>query len=95
MKTLLATAALVAVLSSPAAAVLVYARADCVVADPTGSPLNVRSTPNGAILGALRNDTKVLVLEAALVNGKTSVRIAPEVGTGKQGWVFLNHLSCS
>lgn len=29
-----------------------------VVNDPTGTPLNVRSQPNGAILGALYNDDR-------------------------------------
>jgi hypothetical protein len=33
------------------------------VADPSGTPLNVRSQPkpNGSILGALNNDTSVVV----------------------------------
>src|SRR5262245_65909537 len=38
----------------------------CVVADPTGTPLNVRNRPNVTILGALHNDTTVIILDAAL-----------------------------
>ena len=37
------------------------AQAQCKVNDPTGgTPLNVRSRPNGPILGALSNGTPVL-----------------------------------
>jgi hypothetical protein len=48
----------------------VWTDADCVVGDPTGTPLNVRSRPNGPILGALHNDTPVLVLAT---NGRQKV----------------------
>lgn len=31
----------------------------CVVTDPTGTPLNIRKTPNGRIIGKVRNGKKV------------------------------------
>ena len=31
----------------------------CIVSDPTGTPLNVRATPNGRIIGSLSNGTRV------------------------------------
>ena len=31
----------------------------CTVADPSGTPLNVRKSPDGAILGALSNGVRV------------------------------------
>ena len=37
------------------------ARIWCNVADPTGTPLNVRSSPNGPIMGALHNGVTVHV----------------------------------
>ena len=33
----------------------------CKVTDPTGTPLNVRDTPNGKKVGTLRNGTKVIM----------------------------------
>jgi hypothetical protein len=71
----------------------VVARADevCTVADPSGTPLNVRSQPkpNGSILGALNNDTSVVVKER---RGQWA-RIVPE-NSGKAGWVWEDYLSC-
>jgi hypothetical protein len=58
----------------------------------TGRPLNVRRTPNGAVLGALHNDTRVIVAETALAGGQKWARVVPEIG--KQGWVFRNYLNC-
>src|SRR5215831_13867144 len=66
----------------------------CVVADPTGTPLNVRNRPNGTILGALHNDTRVIILDAALVSGKVWSKIVP-VEAGKVGWVFYSFLDCT
>jgi Bacterial SH3 domain len=65
----------------------------CHVDDPTGTPLNVRSTPNGPILGALNNDTVVTVVETTLARGQKWVRIVPEIG--KPGWVFRNYFDCN
>ena len=70
---------MLATLSSPAAAgwVWVPTKTDCVVADPTRTPLNVRSSPNGTILGALHNDTKVTIRETATAGGQKWVRVVP------------------
>jgi hypothetical protein len=43
----------------------------CEVADPTGTPLNVRTLPAGNIIGTLTNVTAVTVLSHAALNGKT------------------------
>ena len=94
LKQLLVGGLVLATLSSPAAAVWVWVptKVDCVVADPTGTPLNVRGTPNGAVLGALHNDTRVIVAETRLAGGQKWARVVPEIG--KQGWVFRNYLNC-
>jgi uncharacterized protein YgiM (DUF1202 family) len=67
------------------------ADADCIVADPTNTPLNVRSSPSSgaAILGALNNGTSVSI------KGRRGdwVRIVPE--DGKLGWVYRKYLDCS
>jgi uncharacterized protein YraI len=86
---LLATAAVLATLTSTANAQLVVA-GNCAAADPTGTRLNVRSTPNGPILGALYNGTRVIVVT---VRGDWA-RVITERGGGKSGWVYLNFLDC-
>src|SRR5215831_6194374 len=77
----------------PATLALASARANevCTVADPSGTPLNVRSQPkrNGSILGALNNDTSVVVKER---RGQWA-SIVPE-SAGKPGWVWAEYLSC-
>ena len=84
----------IASLSSPAAARWQWVpdKLECVVADPTNTPLNVRSSPNGRIIGALHNDTQVVVTERVRANGEKWARVLPEVG--KQGWVYWPFLSC-
>jgi hypothetical protein len=74
-------------------AILVPANAAfvCTVADPTGTPLNVRSQPNGTILGALHNGAQVIIDD---VNDWKWVKIIP-VKSGKTGWVFFNFLDCN
>jgi Bacterial SH3 domain len=67
---------------------------ECVVADPTGTPLNVRNRPNGAILGALHNDTRVVVTDSAIASGKVWSKVVP-VEAGKVGWVFRSYLDCA
>ena len=36
---------------------------DCIVADPTGTPLNIRLTPNGKIVATARKGTRIQVFE--------------------------------
>jgi Bacterial SH3 domain len=67
------------------------ARAEgCIVADPTGTPLNVRKDPSSsaAILGALNNGTSV---STGATRGEW-VRIVPQ--EGKTGWVYRKYLDC-
>jgi hypothetical protein len=88
LKRLLVAGFVLTILSSPSIA----GDGPCMVTDPTGTPLNVRSRPNGQILGALHNDTQVVIVGIAVVGGKRWVRILPEAG--KQGWVFSDYVSC-
>jgi hypothetical protein len=93
MKTLmkpLTVAAMSVALLAPANAAFV-----CTVTDPTDTPLNVRSQPNGKILGALHNDTKVLVTEKTK-DWKWAKIIPIDMDkTGKTGWVFYDYLDCT
>ena len=48
----------------------------CTVTDPTGTPLNVRESPNGKIVGTLANGALVAIVESKdAANGKPWVKI--------------------
>lgn len=67
----------------------------CKVTDPTGTPLNVRATPNGKIIDQVKNGTIVYVSEydedskgrawAMIFNAKNDKYI---------GWVYREFISC-
>jgi hypothetical protein len=67
---------------------------ECVVADPTGTPLNVRNQPKGTILFTLRNGTSVVW--RSLSKDQKWVKIFPLTGRhyDKEGWVFTDFLDC-
>lgn len=43
----------------------VLAEQVCQVTDPTGTPLNVRATPNGKVIKTLKNGRKVFIIKTA------------------------------
>jgi uncharacterized protein YgiM (DUF1202 family) len=68
----------------------------CRVSDGTGTPLNVRSKPNGGkIVKKLKNGTKVYIWEEtgdAQDRGWSLIRLTPK---GKNiGWVLFELLEC-
>lgn len=64
----------------------------CSVDDPTGTPLNVRAAPNGAILTTLANGTQVEIVEEMKVGAKHWLFVARQ---GMQlGWVFGAYVVC-
>ena len=66
----------------------------CTVDDPTGTPLNLRASPNGPILGALYNGTSVEVRDiTADRSGRRWAYIVP-LTEGKRGWAFRDYLDC-
>jgi uncharacterized protein YgiM (DUF1202 family) len=69
----------------------------CEVTDPTGTPLNVRASPNGRITGKVGNGTTVYIEKNSTDdNGKAWVKI----GTYRKnkyvilGWVYREFISC-
>jgi hypothetical protein len=64
----------------------------CIVADPTGTPLNVRKgpNPNAPIFGALKNGTTV----STGTSRGDWVSIVPREASGKSGWVYRKFLDC-
>jgi uncharacterized protein YraI len=87
----LITAATLAGCVIAAAALQADAALVCVVADPSGTPLNVRAQPNSAIIGALHNGTRVVIRDETY--DRKWVRVIP-LRAGKEGWVFSNFLDC-
>ena len=71
------------------------AQARCRVMDPTDTPLNVRTTPNGRVVDALPNGMLVSVIERRSdERGRAWVYIA-RLSNGKPiGWVFREFISC-
>lgn len=70
--------------------------AKCRVMDPTGTPLNIRTVPNGRIIGNLPNDMIVTVIDhAADRSGKTWVYISRYSDGGPIGWVYKTFIACA
>jgi len=70
------------------------ARAEvCVVADPTGTPLNVTERPSqrAAIIGALNNEITVLTK----MSRGAWVYTVPHEAPGKSGWVWRKFIDCN
>jgi hypothetical protein len=70
----------------------------CKVADPTGTPLNIRASPNGKILRTIKNDTIVYVEQTTLDSKNRSwVQISQSIGNERKilGWVFRDFISCA
>ncbi len=83
--------------SSGVAIAPVKAEEVCKVTDPTGTPLNVRSSPNGQIVNALKNGREVYIHEVATDNqGRAWVKIGGyyESKYRTWGWVIREFLSC-
>ena len=67
----------------------------CRIADPTGTPLNVRQGPQGRIIGTLRNGTIVHVSATARDHkGQAWARIVDAEGRRTIGWVLRAYMSC-
>jgi len=75
-----------------ASAVTPAAASECVVDDPTGTPLNVRSAPNGPIVTTLRNGTRLEVIEEARIGAKRWLFVSR--GGERLGWVFGAYVVC-
>jgi hypothetical protein len=65
----------------------------CAVNDPTGTPLNVRSEPNGKIIARLKNGTIVEPTNTPLRDKWEEIQFS--LGNRRiTGWVFRNYLGC-
>ena len=66
----------------------------CRVADPTGTPLNVRTAPNGKIVETLSNGVLVAALDYSSSQGKMWVFVGRAGDRAPLGWVFRDYLDC-
>jgi S1-C subfamily serine protease len=69
--------------------------AACRVADPSGTPLNVRATPNGNIVGTLINGVLVSILDGASdKKGKSWAYVGEYESRTPIGWVYRDFIDC-
>ncbi|CAN7387300.1 SH3 domain-containing protein [Bradyrhizobium sp. LjRoot220] len=68
-------------------------RNTCVVADPTGTPLNIRTSPNGKIVGKIANGERIRISDQTTENGKQWAYIS-NAASRPIGWVFRKFLVC-
>jgi hypothetical protein len=67
----------------------------CVVTDPTGTPLNIRSRPNGAVIGRMGNGVQVAILAyTADDRGRPWALVRLRGGDIIEGWVFREFVTC-
>ena len=71
-----------------------FAKGRCLVADPTGTPLNVRTEPNGRIVDSLRNGVLVEIIELGSSHGKARAYVGRADSKLPLGWVFRDYLNC-
>ncbi|WP_076864055.1 SH3 domain-containing protein [Bradyrhizobium mercantei] len=68
--------------------------AECVVVDPTSTPLNIRAEPQGQIISTISNGQLVRVLrEKSDTRSKRWAYVA-DANSRPLGWVFREHLAC-
>jgi hypothetical protein len=91
MRNLAWAAAAILILSSTSA----FAQQRCRVMDPTGTPLNLRTAPNGVIVGKLDNGLLVKIVDTQKDdNGKPWAFIARYEDGATLGWVFREFIAC-
>jgi len=72
-----------------------FAQSRCAVTDPTGTPLNIRETPNGEIIGRVSNGAGVRVVNSSFdERGRPWVLIRPRGSSQVVGWVYREFVSC-
>ena len=64
-----------------------------VVADPTGTPLNIRTSPNGKIVGRISNGDRVRISDQTTEGGKEWAYISSGASR-PMGWVFRRFIVC-
>lgn len=67
----------------------------CRVMDPTGTPLNVRNSPNGVVVGQIRNGTLVTRVRSSEDDRGRPWSYIVDRSTGEPlGWVYREFIAC-
>lgn len=90
LRMLSASVCLFVIFASPSA--VASGHGQCLVDDPTGTPLNVRSAPNGTILTTLANGTAVEVVDEMRIGTKHWLFVARQ--GERLGWIFGAYVVC-
>ncbi|MBM3608554.1 MAG: SH3 domain-containing protein [Alphaproteobacteria bacterium] len=69
-------------------------RGTCLVSDPTGTPLNVRSGPNGRIIGNLYNGDYVVIQRTSRDDRGRPWALVGGTDGSTHGWIFREFVSC-
>jgi uncharacterized protein YraI len=70
------------------------AQAGCIVADPSPTPLNVRTAPYGRIVSTLDNGQEVSIIDNSIDGqGRPWVYVADD-GGNPLGWVYREYIVC-
>lgn len=70
--------------------------APCVVRDTSGTPLNIRATPNGRVFATVRNGMQVSVLEYDYDRRgrEWALILFRDRGVQTRGWVIRRFIAC-
>jgi hypothetical protein len=72
-----------------------FAHAECIVADPTPTPLNVPTAPNGRVIATLDNGQSVYIIDRTLDRQSRAGVYVGDSETDKPiGWVFREFVVC-
>lgn len=73
-----------------------HARPQCYVDDSTGTPLNVRSTPNGQVIGRLKNGEPLFIIGDAIDSrGRAWLKIIYDTPNGGvEAYIYGEYYSC-
>lgn len=69
----------------------------CLVTDPTGTPLNVRTGPgqHGMVIGTIENGHRVYVVDHLTGDDGKPWAFIADYGTRRDiGWVYRDYISC-
>jgi Bacterial SH3 domain len=67
----------------------------CVVSDPSGTPLNLRAAPQGAVVSTLANGRSVQITDTKSDRkGQLWVQVASNESGERLGWVIQNSIIC-
>ena len=69
-------------------------RGTCLIADPTGTPLNVRASPGGRVVGNLYNGDYVVMRTTSRDAGGRPWALVGGTDGSTHGWVFREFISC-